>query len=242
MSRLAAALLFAVAAVGFAQPDQPLLLQKPTVNATHIVFTYAGDLWKVSRDGGDAIRLTAGPGVETDPHFSPDGTQIAFTGEYDGNVDVYVIPADGGVPKRLTYHPSPDTVCGWTPDGKQILFRSSRNSYSRFTRLFTLPVAGGGLPDEVPLPLADEGSYSPDGTHLAYVPIGRAFLIWKHYRGGRTAPIWIANLADSHIEKLPRENSNDFAPMWIGDRIYFLSDRNGPSHVIRLRYGNQEGH
>jgi tricorn protease len=216
------------AAACLAESDQPLLLQKPTVNRTHIVFSYAGDLWSVSREGGDAVRLTAGPGVETDPHFSPDGTQIAFTGEYDGNVDVYVIPAAGGVPKRLTYHPSPDVVCGWTPDGKQILFRSTRNSYSRFARLFTLPVAGGGLPSELPLPMAQEGSYSADGTHLAYVPLSRAFLIWKHYRGGQTSPIWIADLADSHIEKLPRQNSNDFEPMWIGNRVYFLSDRNGP--------------
>ena len=228
MPRFAALLSFFIAAVCFAQSEHPLLLQKPTINATDIVFTYAGDLWKVSRAGGDAARLTAGPGLETDPYFSPDGAQIAFTGEYDGNVDVYVIPADGGVPKRITYHPSADNVRGWTPDGKQILFRSYRDSYSRFARLFTMPMAGGGLPDALPLPMAEEASYSPDGKYLAYVPLNRAFLIWKHYRGGEAAPIWIANLADSSIEKLPRNNSNDFAPMWVGNHIYFLSDRNGP--------------
>ncbi len=220
--------LFVCVAASFAQSEKPLLLQKPTINRTHIVFSYAGDLWKVSREGGDAVRLTAGPGVETDPYFSPDGTQIAFTGEYDGNVDVYVIPASGGVPRRLTYHPAPDTAAGWTPDGKQILFRSTRSSYSRFARLFTMPVEGGGLPTEIPLPMAEEGSFSPDGTHLAYMPLARAFQTWKHYRGGRTAAIWIANLADSSIQKVPRQNSNDFAPMWIGNKIYFLSDRNGP--------------
>jgi tricorn protease len=227
MTRFALVLLTSIP-IAFAQSDPPLLLQKPTINRTHIVFSYAGDLWSVSREGGDAIRLTAGPGVETDPHFSPDGKQIAFTGEYDGNVDVYLMPASGGVPRRLTYHPAQDTVAGWTPDGKQILFRSTRNSYARFSRLFTIPVDGAGLPAELPLPMAEEGSYSPDGTHLAYLPLARAFLTWKRYRGGRTTPIWIANLADSGIEKLPRQNSNDFAPMWVGDKVYFLSDRNGP--------------
>jgi tricorn protease len=207
---------------------QPLILQKPTVNKTDIVFSYAGDLWAVSREGGEARRMTTGAGVETDPKFSPDGSLIAFTGEYEGNQDVYVMPAAGGSPRRLTYHPGPDTVLGWTPDGKRILFRSQRDSYSRFARLFTIAAEGGGLPEELPLPMAEEASYSTDGREVAYVPLPRAFDAWKRYRGGRTTPIWIAGLADSHIEKLPRENSNDFEPMWIGDRIYFLSDRNGP--------------
>src|SRR5712692_4710188 len=220
--------LFAAGTLCFAQPDKPLLLQKPTINRTHIVFSFAGDLWSVSREGGDAERLTAGVGTETDPLFSPDGAQIAFTGEYDGNVDVYVLPAAGGVPRRLTYHPAFDFAVGWTPDGKQILFRSNRNSYSRFSRLFTLPVEGGGLPTELPLPAAEEGSSSADGSHLAYLPLARAFQAWKRYRGGRTTPIWIANLANSSVEKVPRQNSNDFNPMWVGSKIYFLSDRNGP--------------
>src|SRR5450432_3581566 len=112
--------------------DEPLLLQKPTLSKTHIVFVYAGDLWSVPREGGDAVRLTSGAGTETDPSFSPDGTRIAFTGEYDGNVDVFVVPASGGVPKRLTWHPAADRVLGWTPDGKRIIFSSSRTSYSRF--------------------------------------------------------------------------------------------------------------
>ncbi len=207
---------------------QPLVVQKPTVSRTQIAFSYAGDLWTVSRDGGEAQRLTAGPGTETDPMFSPDGSMVAFTGEYDGNVDVYVVPAAGGVPKRLTYHPGNDTVAGWSPDGKRILFRSQRNSYSRFSRLYTIAADGSGLPEELPLPLAEEGSYSPDGARIAYVPLPRAFEAWKRYRGGRTTPVWIATLADSKVEKLPRDNSNDFAPMWVGDRVFFLSDRNGP--------------
>ncbi len=216
------------AACGLAQSEKPLLMQKPALSRTQIVFSYAGDLWTVARTGGEARQLTTGAGVETDPAFSPDGTMIAFTGSYDGNVDVFVVPATGGVPKRLTWHPGPDTALGWTPDGRSVLFRSQRNSYSRFSRLFTIPVDGRGLPVEIPLPLAEEGAYSPDGRQLAYVPLPRAFEAWKRYRGGRTTPVWIADLETSKVEKVPRENSNDFCPVWAGDRVYFLSDRGGP--------------
>src|ERR687886_2530172 len=142
---LALALLSCAATAARAQvTDRPLLLQKPTVSRTQIVFSYAGDLWSVPREGGDAVHLTTGTGVETDPVFSPDGQWLAFTGEYDGNVDVYVIPATGGVPRRLTFHPGADTAVGWTPDGRAVLFTSTRNSYSNFTRLFTVPIEGGG--------------------------------------------------------------------------------------------------
>ncbi len=214
--------------IGFCA-EQPTLFRKPAINQTQVVFSYAGDLWTVSRKGGDATRLTAGAGIETDPIFSPDGTQIAFSGEYDGNRDVYVMPATGGAPRRLTYHPSPDEVVGWTPDGKAVLFCSGRNSFSfGFQRLFSMPLSGG-FPTEIPLPRAEEGSYSPDGKLLAYVPVLQWQRAWKRYRGGQTKPIWIANLADSSIvDKVPRNNSNDFNPMWIGSKIYFLSDRNGP--------------
>src|SRR5437867_2004190 len=111
----------------FAESGKPMLFREPTVSRTQIVFNYAGDLWIVAREGGNATRLTAGVGIETDPVFSPDGSQIAFTGEYDGNQDVYVVPATGGVPRRLTFHPGSDEVRGWMPDGKQVVFRSSRN-------------------------------------------------------------------------------------------------------------------
>jgi tricorn protease len=219
------------AGLSSAQSSKPLLMRNPTLSRTHIVFVYAGDLWIVPRDGGEASRLTSGIGVETTPFFSPDGRTVAFTGEYDGNVDVYTVPASGGVPKRLTYYPGTDALAGWTPDGKQVLFVSQRNSYSgRFARLFTIPIDGVS-PTEVPLPMGWAGSYSPDGTKLAYEPLPRAFNAWKRYRGGRTSPIWIANLSDSSIEKVQRDNSNDFNPMWTGsaaDKLFFLSDRNGP--------------
>jgi len=217
------------AALCLAESEKPILFRKPTVSRTQIVFSYAGDLWTVAREGGNATRLTAAPGVETDPLFSPDGSQIAFTGQYDGNTDVYTVSAAGGVPRRLTYHPSPDEVVGWTPDGKQIIFGSPRNSYSfGFRCLFTVSTAGG-FPSQIPLPRAEEGSYSPDGTRMAYVPNLQWQRAWKRYRGGQTKPIWIVNLSDSSVEtEVPQNNSNDFNPMWIGDTIYFLSDRNGP--------------
>ena len=218
----------ASAVLCLAQDGRPLLLRKPTVSRTQIVFSYAGDLWVVGREGGESRRLTTAPGEETDPVFSPDGTQVAFTGEYDGNVDVYVVPAAGGVPRRLTYHPGEDRVVGWTPDGKRVLFASARDSYSGVPRLFTVP-AEGGFPTEVPLPTGVEASLSPDSSRVAYVPTVQWQRAWKRYRGGQTKPIWIANLSDSAIEaKIPHDNSNDFNPMWVGDTIYFLSDRNGP--------------
>src|SRR5215469_2529406 len=224
MPRIALALLFTFSLA--AQPAH-LLLRKPALSRTQIVFSFSGDLWSVPREGGEARRLTAGPGVETDPVFSPDDSQIAFTGEYDGNVDVFVMPAAGGVPKRLTWHPRADTAVGWSPDGKRILFCSSRTVPYDGARLYTVSAAGGAA-EEIPLPIALEASYSPDASHLAYVPLFQWQEAWKRYRGGQEKKIWIADLADSSIVEIPRQNSNDFNPMWVGDRIYFLSDRNGP--------------
>ena len=213
--------------VSVAAAPSPLLLRRPSVNAREIVFSFAGDLWLVAREGGDARRLTAGIGIETDPVFSPDGSEIAFTGEYDGNRDVYVVATAGGVPRRLTSHPGNDDVVGWTPDGTSVLFRSSRVSPNRENRLWLVPKAGGPAA-ALPLPAAFEGSFSPDGGRLAYVPVAHFQRAWKRYRGGMTNRIWIARLTDSAVEKLPRQNSNDSNPMWMGNTVYFLSDRNGP--------------
>ena len=152
-----------------ARDADPLLLQSPTVSKTQIAFAYGGDIWIVDRGGGDAHRLVTGTGLESRPLFSPDGTLVAYTGDYDGNEDVYVVAAAGGEPRRLTYHPGTDVAVGWTPDGKQVLIRSTRSSYSRFEKLFTVPVEGG-YPTELPLPMGVQGSYSVDGSRIAYVP------------------------------------------------------------------------
>jgi tricorn protease len=205
----------------------PLIFREPTLSRDAIVFVYAGDLWRVSRQGGDAVRLTTDPGQERTPAFSPDGTQIAFTAEYDGNLDVYIMPAGGGIPVRLTSHPSADVVTGWTPDGKSVLFASSRAVPTDGARLYTVPAAGGPA-TELPLPIAVDGSFSPDGRRLAYVPTLQWQRAWKRYRGGQTRRIWLADLADSSVESVPHGEASEFNPMWIGDTIYFLSDRNGP--------------
>jgi tricorn protease len=204
----------------------PLILREPTLSRDAIVFVYAGDLWRVPRQGGDAIRLTTHPGQERLPAFSPDGSQIAFTAEYDGNMDVYVMPASGGIPVRLTSHPDADYVAGWTPDGKRVLFASSRAVPMDGERLYTVSATGGPA-TELPLPIAVEGSFSPDGGHLAYVPTIQWQRAWKRYHGGQTRRIWIADLADSSVESLPHGDAAEFNPMWIGGTIYFLSDRDG---------------
>ncbi|HET7456866.1 MAG TPA: PDZ domain-containing protein [Gemmatimonadaceae bacterium] len=211
--------------------NTPLLLQQPALSRTQVVFAYAGDLWTVPREGGDARRLTTGAGNETHPSFSPDGSLVAFTGEYEGNADVYVVPVEGGVPRRLTYHPAPDEVVGWAPDGKRVLFRSFRSSFSRFPQLYTVS-RDGGPATAVPLPSGYDGAYSPDGASLAYLPSMPANEIWKRYRGGQTSRIWLARLKDAHVDTVPRANSNDANPMWVGGKVYFISDRSGPATLF----------
>jgi tricorn protease len=233
------ALLFTAAVACAAQGHRVSLLQSPTVSKTQIAFAYGGDIWTVSREGGEAQRLVTGMDRLSNPIFSPDGTLIAYTGEYDGNTDVYVVAAAGGEPRRLTYHPGPDAAVGWTPDGKSVLFVSHRDSTNDSGKLFTVPVEGG-FPTEVPLPMAESGSYSPDGSHLAYMPVFQWEPDWRHYRGGQTTPLWIADLSDSSIVKIPRENSNDKNPMWVGNNVYFLSDRNGPVTLFAYDTGTQQ--
>ncbi|HEU4386600.1 MAG TPA: PDZ domain-containing protein, partial [Blastocatellia bacterium] len=215
------------------------LLRHPTVSRDLVAFEYAGDLWVVSRGGGQARRLTATPGVESDPHFSPDGSQIAFTATVAGNTDVYVVPAAGGDPRRLTYHPGLDRVRGWTPDGRRVVFGSARTSAPQqsYFRLWTIGLEGG-LPEPLPMPRAFTGAYSPDGRRVAYEEISTAFIPewyetsqWRHYRGGRTHPIQIMTLSNYSVEKIPWSNSNDSDPMWVGKTLYFLSDRN---HTVNL--------
>lgn len=215
-----------VLSVATVLPGANPLFTQPALSKAHLVFQHAGDLWVVPRDGGEAKRLTTAPGTESQPYFSPDGQSIAFTGQYDGNIDVFTIPATGGVPKRLTYHAGPDIVRGWTPDGQRVLFASPRQSFTVVRQLFTQSL-NGGLPERLPLPQASGGAFSPDGARIAYTPNEPAWLSWKRYRGGRTSPIWIANLTDSAVTAIPWQNSNDWCPMWVAGKLYFLSDRDG---------------
>ena len=220
-----------------AQNEKPLLMQDPTLSASHIAFAYGGEIWSVSRDGGAALQLTSGPGRKSNPRFSPDGNWIAFTTQYGGNFNVFVMPAEGGEPRQLTYGPGPDTVEGWTPDGKNVLFRSALKSYSpRYDQLYTISTEGGSA-QEVPLPMGYEGSYSADGARLAYTPLPREIFFvgvplihafWAHYRGGLAPQVWIADLANSEVVKVPHENASDFSPIWVGNKIYFLSARTEP--------------
>jgi len=241
--RLIGALLlsFLISEIALAQGTR--LLRHPTVSRDSVAFEYAGDLWIVGRAGGQARRLTATPGAEIDPYFSPDGSQIAFTSTVAGNTDVYVVPAAGGDPKRLTYHPGVDRARGWTTDGKRVIFASGRTSAPQqaYFRLWTIGL-DGGLPDAMPMPRAFNGAYSPDGRQIAYEEIITAFIpawyeasMWRHYRGGRTHPIRVMNLNDNSVEKLPWTNSNDTLPMWIGNTIYFISDRNHTANVFAYR-------
>jgi tricorn protease len=237
---ISVSLFVALGPLASAQASHPLL-QRPAFNGRLIAFSYAGDLWTVDRAGGHAARLTTGTGIETDPVFSPDGATIAFTGEYDGNTDVFVVPAAGGIPKRLTYHPADDSAVGWTPDGKYVIFRSNRENVGpRYTKLFKVSLEGG-LPIALPLPMAFSGQFSPDGKQFAYSPLSggspfnyRNWVAWRNYRGGMASSVWIADMATLDVVKVPRERSNDFNPMWVGGRVYFLSDRNGPVSLFRF--------
>lgn len=218
-----------------AAEEAPLLAQSPTMSETQVVFEYGGYLWSVPRGGGEARQLTTG-GHEARPKFSPDGKWIAFTGQYDGNVDAYVMPADGGEPKRLTWHPAADVVEGWTPDSKKVLISSPREAYADFDRLYTVPVEGG-VPEALPMWRGEAASYSPDALRIAYVPNLKWQLAWKRYHGGQTTPVYLLRLSDLQLEKVPRakvelENSNDDDPVWIGDTVYFLSDRKGPVTIF----------
>jgi len=238
--KLAGAAVLALAACSAARAASShlLLLRYPTMSKTQIAFEYGGEIWEVPRAGGQAHVLASGIDMLTKPIFSPDGSMVAFTGTYDGNTDVYVVPASGGQPQRLTYHPGPDVAVGWTPDGKGILFRSHRYSYSDPNQLYTVPVSGG-FPQELPLAKAEEGSYSPDGSHLAYVPGFQWEPYWKGYKGGQHTQVWISRLSDSHTTRIPDENANERDPMWVGNTVYFLSDRSG--HNTLYDYDTKSG-
>jgi len=203
------------------------LLRRPTVSKDNVAFEYGGDLWVAPRTGGSARRLTSTPSEETDPHFSPDGTHIAYSATIAGNSDVYVVPVGGGESKRLTYHPGADFVRGWTPDGKRVIFGSSRGTVptpgaNSFFRLWTVGL-DGSMEEMLPIPRAFAGSYSADGKRIAYQQVAPQMFAaawaenqssqWRRYRGGRTQPVRIMDLSSYAEEKLEWTNSNDTDPM-----------------------------
>jgi len=209
------------------------MFRYPDVSRTHIAFVYAGDIWIVPKAGGTASRLSSPAGEEQMPRFSPDGSQIAFSGNYDGNTDVYVVPAMGGTPQRVTYHPGTDRLLDWTPDGKRLLFASGRESGTgRFNQLYLVDVAGG-LPDKLPVPYGEFGALSADGRQLAYTPKDRSFRTWKRYRGGMAPDIWVLDLRTLDARNVSDDAANDEHPMWHGQTLYFLSDR-GPENRHNL--------
>jgi tricorn protease len=212
---------------GSAQAEGPLLLRNPSLSANRIAFLYADDIWTVNRDGGEAQRLTSVGAVTEGPFFSPDGTQIAYSTHQHGVTDVYVVSADGGVPLRVTWDPEDSFAAGWTPDGKHVVFTSIHASYSDFMRMFEANADGSGVPTVLPLPSVESGNFSSDGNTLAYEPVLQWEDAWKHYRGGQTKKVWLVNMKTLDLVKVPRENSNDFSPVWEGKTVYFLSDRGG---------------
>ncbi|MCX6175285.1 MAG: PDZ domain-containing protein [Ignavibacteriales bacterium] len=208
----------------FAQVDARMM-QNPDVSKTHIVFTYGGDIWIVLKEGGTALKLSSPAGQELFAKFSPDGSQIAYNGIYNGNFDVYVIPTMGGLPTRVTHHGMSDRIIDWYPDGKNLLYVSSMNSgKQRFNQFYKVSM-NGGLPEKLPVPYGEMASLSPDGKKIAYTPISQAFRTWKRYRGGWNANIWIFDLEKNTAENISNSTTNDEFPMWSGNKIYYLSDR-----------------
>lgn len=226
----------------FVKSEEARLLRFPNATKNKITFVYAGDIYVADKIGGVARRITSSDGLELFPRISPDGKLIAFSGEYDGNRDVYIIPIEGGEPKRLTYsmdlpnvpeRMGPDKIImGWSPDGKKILYRSRSNWWHSWSgKLFFVSV-DGGLPEELPLPRAGFASLSPDGKKLAYNRIFREFRTWKRYRGGQADDIWIYDFATKKLENITNNPAQDIIPMWVGNKIYYLSDRDHTMNIF----------
>ncbi len=234
-----------LAGISTAQQQETLLLRSPSISHDKIAFAYAGDIWLTDKDGAHPQRITVNPDVEAEPMLSPDGNWIAFSGNYDGNTDVYIVAVTGGMPRRITFHPSADIVRGWHGNDK-ILFASTRESYTtRFQKLFEVSV-DGGLPQALQMPEAHQGNISPDGKYTAYIkspdPTERAgvYRPFKHYRGGNMPKIWIFNNQTFEVTEVPAATSNNTRPVWLGNDVYFLSDRNGAMNVFRYQPADKQ--
>ncbi len=242
-----ATILFCVAQVS---ADEARLLRFPDVHGDKIAFVYAGNLYTAPRAGGQAVQLTAHEGLELFPKFSPDGESIAFTGQYDGDMSVYVIPANGGEPKRLTYHPGiqntaerfgpENVVMGWFPGSNKVLFRSRKENQDLWDGRAYLVDVSGGLPEALPMATAGFTSFSPDGKKVAYCPIYRDFRTWKRYKGGMAQDVWIFDLESLEAAKITDWVGTDNMPMWYQGKIYFNSDRTGTLNLYCYDVGTGE--
>ena len=200
------------------------LFRYPDVSHNKITFVYGGDIWIVPKTGGIANRVTSSPGEESFPKFSPDGNTIGYSAYYNGNVDVYTMPTTGGIPNRVTYHSISDRMVEWYPDGNHILFASRRKSGRQSYSQFYLVKKEGGLPDKLPMPYAELGSFSEDGTRIAYVTRITENYPFKRYRGGLASDVLIYNLQDSSVINITRNAATDGKPAWHNNKIYYVSD------------------
>jgi tricorn protease len=201
------------------------MLQMPAVSKSQIAFVYGGNIWIAPKTGGTAMRLSSQRGAQQFPRFSPDGTKLAFSGNYDGNVDLYVMPVGGGEPRRITHHGGSERLLGWYPDGHALLFASHMNAFTdRVGQLFKVS-AQGGLPEQLPVAYGEFGAISPDGHALAFTPVSTDFATWKRYRGGMAPDIWLFDLEKKTAENITHNDAKDTQPMWHGQTLYFLSDR-----------------
>ena len=213
---------------------QTHLMRMADIHGDQVVFTYEGDLWLASAQGGDARRLTSDPGPEGMAKFSPDGRWIAFTAGYDGGQDVYAMPATGGAPRRLTFHPAPDLVLGWTPDGQSVLFRSHREYPFRGEQIYTIALKGG-TEEKLPVDRGGLASLSPDGTQIAYCRLSNENATWKRHQGGDAQKVWMGTLAKGDFHVIADWRGITNYPMWRGDFIYFTSDREaGTLNLFKL--------
>ncbi|HXG01722.1 MAG TPA: protease, partial [Bacteroidota bacterium] len=222
--------------------DEARLLRFPAIHGNQIVFTYAGDLYSVSASGGVARKITSDIGYEMFARFSPDGKWLAFTGQYDGNTEVYLMPAEGGVPQRLTYTATlgrddvsdrmgPNNIVMAWKDDRTIVFRSRRIERNDFIGQLFYAFVDGGMPEQLPVPRGGFCSFSPDRKKMAYNRVFREFRTWKHYRGGQADDVWIFDFTTKKIENVTNNPAQDIIPMWHGNKIYFASDRD---HTMNL--------
>lgn len=244
MKKLLTSFLLSGSILGLQAQQEARLLRFPAVHGNQVAFSYAGDLYVVPAAGGVARRITSHPGNELFARFSHDGKSIAFTGQYDGNTEVFVIPATGGEPKRITYTPTlgrddladrmgpNNIVMGWSPDDKNVIYRSRGTSFNAFKGKLYLAPLNGDLSQELPFSVASWASYNADGSKLAMNRVFREFRTWKNYRGGMADDIWVVDPATGKTENITNNPAQDIYPMYYGDKIYFVSERDKIANIF----------